>query len=799
MPKKVLEDISSDKIKPNILIVGRDSITSVLAKELSHSECEIVELESYPKSGRFHYIFQFTGVDLANQAYIRHLKSDGKLLFIDCEDENIENIVVSERVRILRVGLLSLWDKEKLIGKISKTMFSQSIPGIVDIRKSPVAGLAKTSHKELKNKAISKSQDKGENLAKTASQISPFPQQASPTMFSAKLVYRSFSKNFIILGLVFILLLLTSAISATWYILSFRQSIYDLKNHIAISDWAAVSSDLADTRKKLKVVDRVYSISNKILVPFRNTTFMINTGDLLISTDKFLSVSESAIALLKDFGSSNKNVFAGYTFFSEETYQQAIGTIDSLLQSADVLKTKSMSVELPYFPREDILNILISTTDELTSARKVLPVFKDLFITENQKTYLFLFQNNMELRATGGFIGSVGFLTVVSGRIVDFKIVDVYTIDGQLNGHVEPPEAIRKYFSQPNWFLRDSNFDPDFALSALQAQWFVQKTINRSTDGVIGIDLYFVQNLLSAIGPVTLTDFNNEVITADNLFLKAQLFIEKDFFAGSTQKKDFLTSVAKAIENRITSADNLSWFKLFSLTQKALEQKDIMIYVNDEVLQQEIESMGWAGRMVNIRCAGQQSNCIPDYLSINESNFGVNKANYFVSKKITVEKVIDEKGDIVTNLTLTYDHRNTPQILQAGPYVNYLRIFVPKDSQISNASLNNVSIDHKDIDIENYQNDKTVFGLLIKIAPQNKGIFKISYTTPKKLTAGVEYYQFYLQKQAGDKISPVELILQQPKAFRFYPANFQTVSKSDSDISHVSDTAVDRVFSFAVK
>jgi len=56
-----------------------------------------------------------------------------------------------------------------------------------------------------------------------------------------------------------------------------------------------------------------------------------------------------------------------------------------------------------------------------------------------------LLQNENELRASGGFIGSYGILTINDGKWQDLEINDVYQADGQLKGHVEPPAEIKKY------------------------------------------------------------------------------------------------------------------------------------------------------------------------------------------------------------------------------------------------------------------------------------------------------------------------------------------------------------------
>ena len=76
----------------------------------------------------------------------------------------------------------------------------------------------------------------------------------------------------------------------------------------------------------------------------------------------------------------------------------------------------------------------------------------------------------MELRPTGGFIGSYAIMTFDKGRLAEIVVNDVYTADGQLKGHVDPPEPIRKYLGEGGWFLRDSNWDPDFFCLCCQSR-----------------------------------------------------------------------------------------------------------------------------------------------------------------------------------------------------------------------------------------------------------------------------------------------------------------------------------------
>jgi len=108
----------------------------------------------------------------------------------------------------------------------------------------------------------------------------------------------------------------------------------------------------------------------------------------------------------------------------------------------------------------------------------------------------------------------------------------------------------------PNWFLRDSNFNPDFAMSASQAASFLKLETGESINGVIGIDVSFLSSLLDATGPVKLPDYQ-QTLTKDNFYLLTQSQVENNFFPGSTQKKDFLKAAEGEVNEKAAESSIL--------------------------------------------------------------------------------------------------------------------------------------------------------------------------------------------------------------------------------------------------
>ena len=171
-----------------------------------------------------------------------------------------------------------------------------------------------------------------------------------------------------------------------------------------------------------------------------------------------------------------------------------------------------------------------------------IPILAKLLAEGEHKEYLVLLQNNMELRPTGGFLGSYARVSFTDGYLETIKVEDIYVPDGQLPGYVEPPAPIKQYLNSNGWLLRDSNWDPDFSQAAPIIEWFFEQGKEPEAEGVVAVNLFVAQDLMRAVGPVYLADYQ-ETVTAENLFAKTQAHSEVGFFPGSTQKRDWLSLV----------------------------------------------------------------------------------------------------------------------------------------------------------------------------------------------------------------------------------------------------------------
>ncbi|MEK9143708.1 MAG: DUF4012 domain-containing protein [Patescibacteria group bacterium] len=300
---------------------------------------------------------------------------------------------------------------------------------------------------------------------------------------------------------------------------------------------------------------------------------------------------------------------------------------------------------------------------------------------DRKKTYLLTLQNSMELRPTGGFIGSIALVTVSDGLLNDFAVQDVYALDGQLKGHVDPPVPIKDLLNQEHWYLRDSNWDPDFRISGERAAWFYEKETGDNVDGVIAVSVPFLTELLDVTGPLDLPDYNDR-ITKDNFFGKSLYYTKADFFPGSTQKKDFLSSLTVAIIAKLSSGVATDILGLSRAMGNALESGDIQFWFPDSQSQALAENAGWTGR-IDGRLACEPS-CTVERVRLVEANMSVNKVNAYIARSIKVRTDVSEEGVIDSTVEVLFKNASVDDavLMGGGVYRTYLRAYLPEDALV---------------------------------------------------------------------------------------------------------------------
>ncbi len=472
---------------------------------------------------------------------------------------------------------------------------------------------------------------------------------------------------------------------------------------------------------------------------------------------------------------------------TKATVSQIQQELDLALGQLASVSSETQQFYLQLFPSPlapaDLPGILVQTKILLEDWLSLVDILPDVLGKDKKMTYLVVFQNSAELRPTGGFIGSYGLATFMRGKLVNLAVQDVYSADGQLQGRVEPPDEVLHFLGQPSWYLRDANWSPDFPLTAKRLEWFLDREIGQAVDGVIAVDIGGIEKLLAITGPVYLADFN-ETVDAKNLFSKAEFRSEINFFAGSTQKKDFLGSVASAMVQKFSSAALQPRLAIVKKLLSLGESKDFLVYFNNPQWQKLIENTAWSGALNSALCPADKI-ALAGCMLLVEANFGANKANYYITRKINLAGAASKGGDLGYRLSVSYKNNSPSNTWPGGDYKNYLRFYLPQGATFINMNLGDerkpvvspiltadvlASVGKDEFLVHaSTESGYVSFGSLLTVPVGGEKKVEIAFSSPYKLDLHSSNATISLNflKQPGTTDDPIEITFEYPTFMRF--------------------------------
>ncbi|MBV9278711.1 MAG: DUF4012 domain-containing protein, partial [Chloroflexi bacterium] len=296
--------------------------------------------------------------------------------------------------------------------------------------------------------------------------------------------------------------------------------------------------------------------------------------------------------------------------------------------------------------------------------------------------YLVLLQNPAELRATGGFIGAADYVTLQRGSL--HSTFSTSALPHEIASVPTPlPEAL--YTPEGPWIFRDSNWSPDFPLSARLARWFYGEDTGRWADGVIGVVDTAVVPILGATGPVYVPSYHAWVDAA-NVDALAERYVHGHLYSGPAGSfpKEFLADVMAALLRRIQSLPADRFPALGSALSAEVRRRDIMLYDPRPAVRSAI-----AGARADGRLAPEPG----DFLFVVDDNRSYSKLNPYVHEQATYRVVIRPDLRLDSTLTIRYYVAPSPPDLDGvGPgyglfgnkhdYQNFLRVYVPAGARL---------------------------------------------------------------------------------------------------------------------
>ena len=154
-------------------------------------------------------------------------------------------------------------------------------------------------------------------------------------------------------------------------------------------------------------------------------------------------------------------------------------------------------------PVEEMQRKLSAAATLSSRASYAVRLLPPMLGADGPRNYLVLFQNNAEIRATGGIPGALAVMRADRGKL---SLVRQGTAS-DLGIHQKPPipltrEETALYERKLGTYGADINFTPDFPRTAELAQAMWRVTKGQKVDGVLSADPVALSYLLEATGPV---------------------------------------------------------------------------------------------------------------------------------------------------------------------------------------------------------------------------------------------------------------------------------------------------------
>ncbi|MDB4940230.1 MAG: hypothetical protein JWO40_655 [Candidatus Doudnabacteria bacterium] len=428
------------------------------------------------------------------------------------------------------------------------------------------------------------------------------------------------------------------------------------------------------------------------------------------------------------------------------------------------------------------LNFASNAATQLT---ELFTLFQQ-FVGPGQKSFLVLFENNNELRPTGGFIGTYGYFKTIDGKIVSQKISSIYDIDGQLKERIAPPGPFHD--ATQAWALRDSNWFVDFKQSAIKASSFYEKEAGETPDAVIAVTPDMFVDLLKITGPIDFPKYNL-TLTAENFRDVIQLNTSILYDKTTNNPKQMLADFAPLLLQKLGAANDTSKTALLTTLFTNIFEKNILFYDRNPTVQAQFEKYNWAGLIA-------QNDA--DYLAIYNANIGGKKTDLDVSQSANLKSEVQPDGSIINTLTYTREHQiNLNQPDKNIDYVRFLvpvgsklisaQGFTPKPHYLANGSANpdptnykldpdlmaiddSSTVDQNSLTVTSVEAGKTSFGNWIEVDPGQKTTVTVKYLLPFNY-GNMKHFSILFQKQPGNNPISLDYILSQPKKIAWYTPN----------------------------
>jgi uncharacterized protein DUF4012 len=440
-----------------------------------------------------------------------------------------------------------------------------------------------------------------------------------------------------------------------------------------------------------------------------------------------------------------------------EAYAAAGAALSAALDHLDRLQPDTVRAEPRLAPLAELLDRVRPHATQLRAAATTLGILPQLagqlLGAERTRTYLLVGQNDDEARATGGFVGTLGRLSVADGRITNSDVRSSYDWDNPLAPRSLPPVPLQKYMDFGAWYLRDANWWIDFPTTAQQllAIWDQQQGGAGQIDGVIAIDEPGLAGLLDAVGGVDVPDLGGYV---DGSNVQQRLDQRrrssealKSYADYQRVKTQVLSALHHALLNKILDSHDTQILRVLVAVGRAAQTRHVLVWFRDSALEDVATEQGWDGALR----PGSG-----DFLGVVATSMSYGKVMPYIVR----ERQYTRGADGSSLLTLTYSNHYHPTtgapwdpLLggtwwdwnagnlrdEQGAWLGYIRVVAPPGSVLTGAD------GWDDTPTTSYEGETVVFGAPMLLEPGQTRTVTLRYSNPSPVEAPLRIF-----RQPGD-------------------------------------------------
>lgn len=277
----------------------------------------------------------------------------------------------------------------------------------------------------------------------------------------------------------------------------------------------------------------------------------------------------------------------------------------------------------------------LAQSSEIGSVAETFRAARELLTSQNDIHILVLFEDNRILLPGGGTIIAYGDVIIRDGQLRDFIVRAADAEKYSTDESVEPPFPINALTK--TWELTHALWSPHFESSVMSAKYILERgekyrDTGISFDSVISVSRAALGAIVNAVGPISLNEKNESVITGNNIISN-----------GITGKE--IETIAPTILSLLETLNESSKIKLLNELGAVTMRGDIRYWANKERLNAFFKEIGISGGLYNAKKSSFES-----YAGLTVTRAPADKSPQKYTA--TFAFTLDSNGDIGTDISI---------------------------------------------------------------------------------------------------------------------------------------------------